>query len=140
MADRVKATLSGYAKYRGRGHFSFLLHRISGLGTLAFLTMHILTTSTVFFAPQWYDKLVEIFLNPIVMLGEIVVSFFVVYHGVNGLRIAYVDLFRPDLLEKQPARKFMAGVLLITFVLWSPALGIMGYNFLKYGLGLFGGG
>jgi succinate dehydrogenase / fumarate reductase cytochrome b subunit len=116
------------------------MHRISGLGTLVFLTMHILTTSTVFFAPQWYDTIVEIFLNPIVMFGEIVVSFFVVYHGVNGLRIAYVDLFRPDLMKKPTARKSMAIVLIITLILWSPVLGIMGYSLLKYGLGLFGSG
>ena len=51
MADRLKSTLYGYAKYRGRGHFAFLMHRISGLGTLAFLTIQSRTASTVFFAP-----------------------------------------------------------------------------------------
>jgi succinate dehydrogenase / fumarate reductase cytochrome b subunit len=140
MADRIKSTLSGYIKYRGRGHFAFIMHRISGLGTLAFLTMHILTTSTVFFAPQWYEVLVDIFRNPFVMIAEITISFFVVYHGVNGLRIAYIDLFRPDLLEKQSAKKFMSAVLLITILLWSPVLVIMGYDLLKYGFGFLGGG
>jgi succinate dehydrogenase / fumarate reductase cytochrome b subunit len=140
MADRIKSTLSGYAKYRGRGHVTFLTHRISGLGTFVYLTLHILTTSTVFFAPQWYEALVIFFRNPFVMFAEIIISFFVVYHGVNGLRLAYIDLFRPDLLEKQSNRKFMAAVFLITLLLWSPAVAIMGYDFLKYGLGFFGGG
>jgi succinate dehydrogenase / fumarate reductase cytochrome b subunit len=140
MADRIKPTLSGYVNYRGRGHFAFLMHRISGLGTLAFLTLHILTTSTVFFAPQWYQELVVIFRNPIVMIGEIIISFFVVYHGVNGLRIAYIDLFRPDLLEKQPAKKIMRAVLLLTILLWLPVVAIMGFNLLKYGFGLIGNG
>jgi succinate dehydrogenase / fumarate reductase cytochrome b subunit len=140
MADRLKSTLSGYIKYRGRGQFAFIMHRISGLGTLAFLTMHILTTATVFFAPQWYDVLVVIFRNPIVMFAEIIVSFFVVYHGVNGLRLAYIDLFRPDLLEMRSAKKFMSAVLLITIILWSPVVIIMGYDLLKYGFGLFGSG
>jgi succinate dehydrogenase / fumarate reductase cytochrome b subunit len=116
------------------------MHRISGLGTLAFLTMHILTTSTVFFAPQWYDTLVKIFRNPFVMFAEIIISFFVVYHGVNGLRLAYIDLFRPDLMEKQKSQKIMSAVLLITILLWSPVVVIMGHSFLKYGLGFFGGG
>jgi len=140
MADRIKSTLYGYLKYRGRGHFSFIMHRISGLGTLAFLTMHILTTSTVSFAPQWYEVLVIIFRNPIVIFAEIIVSFFVVYHGVNGLRIAYIDLFRPDLLEKEPAKKFMSAVLFVTLLLWSPVVVIMGYDLLKYGFGFMGGG
>ncbi len=49
MTDRIPPTLSGYASYRGgKGHFAFLMHRISGLATIAFLTLHVLTTSTVF--------------------------------------------------------------------------------------------
>ena len=36
--------------YRGReGHLSFIGHRLAGLGTLLFLTIHILDTSTVYF-------------------------------------------------------------------------------------------
>ena len=140
MTDRVRTALSGYAKYRGRGHISFILHRIAGLAVLAFLSMHILTTSTVFFVPQFYDTLIAIFQNPFVMIIEIILSFFVVFHGVNGLRLAYVDLFRPDLWSRRATYKFRTITFIATFILWLPALGIMGYAFLKYGLGMFGGG
>ena len=91
MHDNVNITLPGFAKYKGKGFYAFILHRISGLGTILFLTLHITTTATVFFAPQWYDVLVEIFRNPIIMIAEIILAFFVIYHGVNGLRIAYVE-------------------------------------------------
>ncbi len=105
MRDNVKMTLPGYAKYKGKGYNAFILHRISGLGTIVFLTLHITTTATVFFAPQWFDVLVEIFRNPIIMIAEIILAFFVIYHGVNGLRIAYIDLIRPDLWKKKPTSK-----------------------------------
>jgi len=138
VSDNVKINLPGYAKYKGKGFHAFILHRISGLGTIVFLTLHIATTATVFYAPQWYDILVEIFRNPIVMIAEIILAFFVIYHGVNGLRIAYVDLIRPDLWKKVPTGKLMSAVFGITFLLWLPAAGILGYNLLKYGFNVFG--
>ena len=140
MPETVKNTLSGYLKYRGgQGYYTFLIHRISGLATIAFLTLHILTTSTVFFAPEWYDILVAIFRNPIIMAVEILLAFFVVFHGVNGLRIAYIDLFRPGMWAKNPTRKAMKTVFIISIFLWLPALVVMGYALLSHGLGLIGG-
>jgi len=44
----VKLTLAGLVRYQGReGQISFILHRLTGLGTLLFLAIHILDTSTV---------------------------------------------------------------------------------------------
>ena len=140
MSDRLKIALSGFTKYRNTGQLAFVLHRVAGLTVLVYLTLHILTTSTVFFAPQWYDTLIEIFRNPFIMIIEIILSFFVVFHGVNGLRLAYIDLFRPDLWAKRATHKFRTATFIVTLLLWLPALGIMGYDFLKYGVGIFGGG
>jgi succinate dehydrogenase / fumarate reductase cytochrome b subunit len=140
MLDNLKTTFGGYITYPSRGQSAFLMHRISGLATFVFLTLHIITTSTVFFAPAWYDKLIGIFRNPFVMAGEIIMAFFVVYHGVNGLRIAYNDLFHTELWAKKSTRKAVAYVYIITVLLWLPALGIMGYSLLKSSFGLFGGG
>lgn len=139
MFENVKSTLSGYARYRGEGHLAFVLHRIAGLATVIFLGLHIATTSLVFFAPAWYERAIQIFRNPLVMLAEIAMAFFVVYHGVNGLRIAYLDLFRPDLWATAATRKATRGVFIATIVLWLPALLIMGRALLKYGFGLSGG-
>jgi succinate dehydrogenase cytochrome b subunit len=139
MPDNLKTTLTGYVSYRGLGHFAFLMHRLSWLATIAFLTLHILTMSAVFFAPRLYDALNQMFSNPVIMAAEIIIAYFVVFHGVNGLRIAYIELFKPALWEKAPSLKAMTMVFVVAFVLWLPALGIMGYQLLKYGLGFFGG-
>ncbi|MFN2175537.1 MAG: hypothetical protein ACK2U3_06265 [Anaerolineales bacterium] len=140
MQRNIKTSLSGYMKYRSLGLLPFLLHRLAGLATLAFLTLHIATTATVFFAPQWYGTLIQIFRNPIIMIIEIILAFFIIFHGVNGLRIAYFDLFRPDLWDKQTTHEFIYITGLISFILWLPAFGILGYDLLKYGFGLFGSG
>ncbi len=139
MPDNTTTTIKGYLKYRGQGHYAFLMHRISGLATFVFLTLHIATTSTVFLAPSMYEMLVRVFRNPVVMVGEIIMAFFVVYHGVNGFRIAYNDLFHNELWAKASTRSALGYVFITAFVLWLPAVCIMGYNLLKSGLGFFGG-
>lgn len=140
MDSRFISTLSGYARYKGgRGLLAFLLHRITGLGTLLFLTVHITMTSMVYIYSPLYTRLVEIFQWPVVMLAEIILVFCVIYHGANGLRIAYIDLFKPHLLQERQSTRAMVITLVIAIVLWLPAAGVMGYNMLKYGFGLFGG-
>jgi succinate dehydrogenase / fumarate reductase cytochrome b subunit len=116
-----------------------LLHRITGLGTLIFLTIHITTTASVYFAPSFYNRFLTVFRNPLFMLGEIILVFCVIFHGVNGLRIAYFDLFKPDLWNKPSFAKTTRFTLVIALVLWLPAAGVMGYHLLRVGLGLFGG-
>jgi succinate dehydrogenase / fumarate reductase cytochrome b subunit len=140
MLSRFRATLSGYVTYSARGGlFPFLLHRVTGLGTLIFLTIHITTTASVYFSPSFYTRFLTVFRSPLFMLGEIILVFCVIFHGVNGLRIAYFDLFKPDLWKKPSFRKTTQATLLIALLLWLPAAAVMGYNLLKFGFGLFGG-
>ena len=140
MHPRFISTLSGYATYKGgKGLLAFLLHRVTGLGTLLFLTAHITMTSMVYIYAPLYSRLVEIFQWPLVMLAEIILVFCVIYHGTNGLRIAYIDLFKPQLLQERQSTKAMVTTLIIAILLWLPTAGVMGYNLLKHGFGLFGG-
>ncbi len=136
----LSTTLSGYLGYRGReGQVSFLLHRITGLGTGLFLTIHILDTSFVYFAPALYLDAIKIYQSTLAGLGEIVLIFCVFFHGVNGIRIAYVDLFAPKKWTITASRKAFWWSLGISLALWIPSAGIMLYNLLKFNYGLFGG-
>ena len=136
----VKTGLTGYVTYRGReGHYMFLLHRITGLGTLAFLAIHIVDTAFVYFAPQLYPEAVALYRNPIFMLGEIALVFCLLFHGLNGLRIAIFDLFKPSWWGAETAHRSAIWVLVGAIILWLPAAAIMGYKLLYYTFGLFGG-
>jgi succinate dehydrogenase / fumarate reductase cytochrome b subunit len=140
MYSRFISTLSGYATYKGgQGLLAFLLHRITGLGTLLFLTVHISTTAMVYFYSPGYSRLMEMFRWPPVMMAEIILVFCVIYHGANGLRIAYIDLFKPQLLAARQSNEAVRSTLVIAVLLWLPAAAVMGYNLLKFGFGLWGG-
>lgn len=129
----LKNTVKGYATYQGReGHYAFLLHRLTGLGTLLFLIIHILDTSTVYFFPSLYEHAIAIYRLPIFMLGEIALVFSLVYHGVNGLRIAVTDLWLPAKWAIRFQRNAVRGTLLLSILLWAPAAAWMFHSMLVH--------
>jgi succinate dehydrogenase / fumarate reductase, cytochrome b subunit len=137
----VKATLDGYVRYRGReGQLSFLLHRLTGLGTVLFLTIHILDTATVYFYPQLYDHAIALYQTTLFGIGELFLVFSVLYHGTNGIRITIFD-WKPQLWKIENERKWAIGILIFTIVIWLPLAarminGILVHN---YNIHLFGG-
>lgn len=126
MVKNIISSVSGYIHYKGGvAHLSFVMHRVSGLGTLAFLSMHILLESTAQFAPHLYDKLNSGLRNPIALLFEVLMAFHVIFHGVNGYRIAYFDLFHPNYWTPPAAPQSARAVWIVSFALWLPAFAIM---------------
>jgi len=116
----------GYIKYRGGpAHFSFVMHRVSGLGTLVFLSMHIVLESSARYAPHLYDQLNSGLRNPIALVAEVFMAFLVIFHGVNGYRIAYFDLFHPEHWTHPTAPRSARAVWIISIALWLPAMVIM---------------
>ncbi len=136
----LKVTMGGYARYRGReGQLSFILHRLSGLGTLLFLTVHILDTSTVYFFPNLYQHAIDLYRTTLAGVGEMMLVAAVLFHGVNGLRITLFD-WRPQMWSIETERKSVLLSILLSFLLWLPVAYIMGRNILMHNFGLFGGG
>jgi succinate dehydrogenase cytochrome b556 subunit len=112
--------------YRGReGHLSFIGHRLGGLGILLFLGIHILDTSFAYFWPAGYGHALEIYRNPFFMVGEIILTAAVIFHGVNGLNIIFKDAF-PHLWSKKSEPDSFWRVMVITALLWLPAAYLMG--------------
>lgn len=135
--DFLRLNLTGLVRYRGQeGQLSFILHRLSGLGTLLFLTIHILDTSTVYFFPSLYEHAIAIYRSTPFMLGEIVLVFLVIYHGINGLRIAVFDLFAPHKWTIETQRKTALWSLILAVLLWLPAAYMMGRSLLIHNFGL----
>ena len=133
MFANLRMTLANYAMYKGGGgFFSFITHRITGLGTLIFLTIHITTTSLVYFAPLWYNRFIKVFNSPLFMVGEVVLVFCVVFHGVNGLRIVFFDIFNPRLWKERVAKNSFLLTFIVAIILWLPLAVIMINKFLKY--------
>jgi succinate dehydrogenase / fumarate reductase cytochrome b subunit len=122
--------LVGY--HGGAGQWAFVLHRLSGLGVLLFLLLHILDTSTVYFAPQLYNVLVEIYKKPLVGLAEVALGGALVFHAVNGVRITVLD-FWPALWRHD---RIARGVTWLAFLaIFVPLAAIMLIRIWRYAQG-----
>jgi succinate dehydrogenase / fumarate reductase, cytochrome b subunit len=81
--------------YRGQsGMWSWLLHRITGLGMLLFLFIHIVDVSMLSFGPTIYNQSVLLFDFWVVRLLSLSLIGAVFYHAFNGIRIMFIDFWK----------------------------------------------
>ena len=133
----LRTALAGYAQYQGRhGHISFLLHRITGLGTLLFLTVHILDTATVAINSSLYEEVLKVYQSTTFGILEIFLVFCVLFHGANGLRLAFFDMFAPKSWSIPTERASLYWTLGITAVFFIPAAFLMIRNLLIFNFGM----
>ncbi len=80
--------------YRGKeGQWSWIFHRLTGVGVLLFLFIHILDTMLVGWGPDAYNRVIEMFRNPVFKFAEVGLFGAVLYHSFNGVRIILVDFW-----------------------------------------------
>ena len=101
----------GFAYRGGLPMLSFLLHRITAVGIILFVCLHILAS----FAMQeawgnWGTTLNVIYES---WIFQIFVYFCVIFHTLNGLRIVVMD-FWPKLL------KFQREILILQWLIFVP--------------------
>ncbi len=75
---------------RGRepGSWAFIINRLSALGLTVYLYLHLSVLGKLAQGPEAYDSFVHLAESPLVIIGELLVIFAGLYHGLNGLRIA----------------------------------------------------
>lgn len=101
--------------YRGKvGMWSWVLHRITGVGIFFFLLVHILDTALVRVSPEAYNVVIESYKTPIIGIAELGLVGAILFHGLNGLRVIAVDFWSRG--TKFQALMFWA-VMAITIVL-----------------------
>ena len=105
-------------------------HRISGIGVLFYLFMHIVETSMVLFGPEVYNAAVGIFKNLPARIGEVVLMAAVVYHALNGLRVIAMDFFPGLTIYYRP---LTYGVIAATVISMVPLGLIMLRPFMPWG-------
>lgn len=116
-------TISETLRYRGSiGQWSWVLHRITGIGVVFFLTLHVIDTSWAVFYPELYVEAIAAYQSPIFTLGEFGLVACVVYHALNGIRIAIFDA-RPALWKHQSRAAII--VLVATVIILIPTFIIM---------------
>jgi succinate dehydrogenase / fumarate reductase cytochrome b subunit len=83
-----------YLTYRGGpGQWSWVLHRLSGIGVFLFLLIHIVDISIIGWGPKAFNKLLFLYRAPAFRVSEVGLVAAVLYHAINGLRICVIDFW-----------------------------------------------
>jgi succinate dehydrogenase / fumarate reductase cytochrome b subunit len=124
MATEYRArSLSQGLRYKGNaGMWTWLLHRVTGLGILAFLIIHVADTATVVYWPHFYEETLALYRLPIFTVAEFLIFFSVLYHALNGTRIIIQDFWPIAMLHQ---RRLAYGAVGLTALLLIPIGWIM---------------
>lgn len=115
---RLKKEQKGPAYKGGIGQWSWVAHRITGVGVIAFLFGHIVDTFAVGFGPELYNETVSLYKQWWFAPFEVMLIGAVIFHAFNGMRIILFD-FWPNLALKQ--KTFAYAQLTLTVVAFVPA-------------------
>ena len=122
VATRPKsAAKRGTIYLGGAGQLTWLLHRISGIAVVYFLTLHIYEALQLFGGPEAYNEATAAYKQPWFRPFEVALILAVTYHALNGLRVSMFDLFPRT--TKYHRRVFMIGA--VVFVLAALAIGFV---------------
>lgn len=116
-------TVTESIRYRGRsGHYTWLAHRLAGLGILAFLVIHVWDTANANYFPHIYAWSIEVFKTPLFGLGEVAIFGAVLFHAFNGVRITLLD-YKPEWWHHQ--KRSVTIVWVVFLVLFVPLGGYL---------------
>ena len=88
--------------YKGQsGMWAWLLHRITGIGILLFLLIHIVDISLLGFGPAVYNDGIRLFDFWIARILSLAVIAAVLFHAFNGVRIMVIDFLSKGVLYQR---------------------------------------
>ena len=108
-------------RYRGGfNQWAWAVNRVAGLGVLLFLGLHIADIFVVAFGSTLFNNLLFLYKGPPARILEVFLSFGLIYHGLNGLRITAAD-FVPRWAVLKSSRIALTLQLVVFSVLFLPA-------------------
>lgn len=111
------------------GYLAWVLHRVTGLGVLGFLCLHIVDTSLMLQGPAAYNQLVknvyqQWWFQPL----EVALGAALIYHTLNGLRVILLDLWSGAITHDRTLRRIVAWSFLAIMV---PLAAVMVWPFIR---------
>ncbi len=77
---------------KGLGSWAFALNRLTGLGLVFYLALHLWVLRLLARGPQAWDAFIALAKQPFFLFLDGLLFFGVLYHGLNGLRVTLVGL------------------------------------------------
>lgn len=115
--------VAGWFDPRGRrlGGFAFMLNRLTGLGLVLYLYLHLVILSTLVRGPSAWDQFVDIALSPPFLALDVLLLTGMLIHGLNGLRVGLLGL---GIVSSGQKAMFLALMAIAAFVALVGALRI----------------
>jgi succinate dehydrogenase / fumarate reductase cytochrome b subunit len=88
----IGPTASGWFDPRGRaiGSWAFAANRITGLGLVFYLYLHLGVLSMLLIGKSAWNDFIELATNTVFLLLDVLLLFGILFHGLNGVRVALV--------------------------------------------------
>jgi succinate dehydrogenase / fumarate reductase cytochrome b subunit len=115
--SRWVSVMLDYKKHTGS--WAWILHRITGLGLTVYILVHIIALMSLTKGPTAFNEEMEFFRTPVFLFFEWFLGILVMFHALNGIRIAMVDLGNGARYHKK--------ILAFVYILGIVMVGGMGY-------------
>ena len=100
--------------YKFLGSWAWILHRLTGLALIFYLSLHIWVISTLTVGADRFNETMKFLSSPLFKYLEIGLWFIILFHAFNGIRILIVDFSKGSLYHK----KLFWVLMLIAFIMW----------------------
>ena len=117
----VRRAIKAWFDPRGRstGLIAFALMRLSGIGLVVYLLLHLVVLSTLTGGAEAWDTFVRIAKHPAFLLLDVILIAGILVHMLNGLRVTVVGLGFGTNSHKGLFWTLMAvAVLLLAYAAW----------------------
>jgi succinate dehydrogenase / fumarate reductase, cytochrome b subunit len=110
--------VAGWFDPRGRrtGGLAFALNRLTGLGLVLYLYLHLVILSTLVRGASAWDQFVELALSPPFLTLDVILLAGMLIHGLNGIRVGLVGLGIVASRQRAMFIAFMAIAALVALV------------------------
>lgn len=121
----VGVSPSGWFDPRGRtiGGWAFAVNRVTGLGLVFYLYLHLAVLSMLLRGASAWDDFLRIATTTAFLGLDVLLVFGLLYHGLNGVRVALVGT---GIVPNRQRALFWAGTVVGTVLLVGAALHILG--------------
>ena len=110
-------------RHRKLGMWAYALNRITGIGLVVYLYLHLVVLSTLSRGPGAWDAFTSLARQPYFLILDVILLAGILIHGLNGLRIALTSF---DIGVKRQKALFSTLMLVALVALSAAALKIFG--------------
>jgi len=100
--------------YKFTGSWAWILHRLSGLALIFYLSAHIWVISTISKGPEGFNRVMGVLASPLFKVLEVGLWGVILFHAFNGIRVVIIDFWKGSLNHK----KLFTIMIFIAFALW----------------------